>query len=107
ITLRTNSATRRKVVSRSSVVLTTSATSSSNGSTFSWDSGWDVVDCTVAMIAAARCRHFGGTLLYWHMQRRASSPVELTPAAQCTHPADSGTSLHNPAHSPPRTHRES
>src|SRR5207245_11019562 len=53
MTLRTSSATRRRVVSRSSVVLTTSATASSKGSTFSWGSGWDVVECTATMIAAA------------------------------------------------------
>src|SRR5579883_3507242 len=54
MTLRTSSATRRRVVSRSSVVLTTSATSNSKGATLIWKSDWVETESTATMIAAAR-----------------------------------------------------
>src|SRR6266496_3006305 len=56
MTLRTNSATRRSVVSRSSVVLTTSATSSRRGSTPEGRGIGVAVICTVFIIAAKRGR---------------------------------------------------
>src|SRR5712691_7828835 len=52
MTLRTSSATRRSVVSRSNVVLTTSATSSSKGSTLEGSSDWVVRVSTITMISA-------------------------------------------------------
>src|SRR5215469_17786486 len=48
MTLRTSSATRFSVVSRSSVVLTTSATSSSRGSTLEGASDWTAEISTLA-----------------------------------------------------------
>src|SRR5581483_8055191 len=56
MTFRTSSATRRKVVSRSSVVLTTSATSSSNGSTADTFPTWVWETPTVLMISVSRNR---------------------------------------------------
>src|SRR5712671_5754609 len=53
MTLRTNSATRRRVVSRSSVVLTTSATSSSRGSTWVGVISWAGLELTDFILAAA------------------------------------------------------
>src|ERR1700730_10007864 len=47
MTLRTNSATRRSVVSKSSVVFTTSATSSRRGSTLDSISVWEAGICTL------------------------------------------------------------
>src|SRR3981189_207314 len=53
MTLRTNSATRRRVVSRSSVVLTTSATSRSRGSTWVGATNWAGLELTAFILAAA------------------------------------------------------
>src|ERR1700733_978655 len=54
MTFRTSSATRFRVVSRSSVVLTTSATSSSSGSTFDFKSDWGAVVSTNAYDTSRR-----------------------------------------------------
>src|SRR5207248_410632 len=51
MTLRTSSATRRRVVSRSSVVLTTSATSSSRGSIRDSVSSWTAAISTTLIIS--------------------------------------------------------
>src|SRR5262249_9113362 len=60
MTLRTSSATRRRVVSRSSVVLTTSATSSRNGSTCAGVLSCGELGLTGIMIAAVQ-RHVGAS----------------------------------------------
>src|SRR2546423_2431543 len=64
MTLRTNSATRRRVVSRSRVVLTTSATSSRKGSTWVGAISWAGLELTAFILAAAsgpRCTRREGS----------------------------------------------
>src|SRR5215472_907314 len=91
MTLRTSSATRFSVVSRSSVVLTTSATSSSRGSTLEGTSDWTAEISTLAYDIKSLSIAFPRTLFVGCHRLRGVPGGALEPGrSHFPHDGDSG-----------------
>src|SRR5215467_99323 len=102
MTLRTTSATRRSVVSRSSDVASTSATSSSSDSA-GRRSGLDTTEPIACMIAAAFRLLFAQLVRLNADQRKLLAPIL---AAQCKCLQDCDTFPRNRDRTRPQTHPE-
>src|SRR5258706_6931194 len=103
MTLRTNSATRRRVVSRSSVVLTTSATSSSRGSTWVGATNWAGLELTAFILAAASGPL--GALKEWSAESALYFARSVRDSQLRKYPVGCDNAPRSRVHIPPRRHR--